>query len=141
MKMDANALSDTRLPTILLIDDEQDLLVAWALLLELEGFHVVTALKASQGIELAHQLHPALVITDLMMPEMNGVEVCLALKADPSLDDVPVILWSASLEIPANVVCDCLLHKPVARETLIEHVQVLLRAASGTQMRGIAARR
>ncbi|HEY3600095.1 MAG TPA: response regulator, partial [Paraburkholderia sp.] len=99
--MDTNALTDTCLPTILLIDDEEDLLVAWALLLELEGFHVVTALEARKGIELAHQLHPALVITDLMMPEMGGVEVCLALKADPSLDDVPVILWSASPEIPA----------------------------------------
>jgi DNA-binding response OmpR family regulator len=46
--MDATALSDTRLPTILLIDDEQELLVAWALLLELEGFHVVTTVEARQ---------------------------------------------------------------------------------------------
>ncbi|HEY4350922.1 MAG TPA: response regulator [Paraburkholderia sp.] len=127
--MDATALSDTRLPTILLIDDEQELLVAWALLLELEGFHVVTTVEAREGVELAHRLHPALVITDLMMPDMNGVEVCLALKADPSLDDVPVILWSASPDIPDNVRCECMLHKPVARETLLSNVEGLLRYA------------
>jgi CheY-like chemotaxis protein len=126
--MDATALSDTRLPTILLIDDEQDLLAAWALLLELEGFHVVTAIEPREGIALAHRLHPALVITDLMMPEMNGVDVCLAIKADPSLDDVPVILWSASPDIPANVLCECTLHKPVARETLLANVEGLLRS-------------
>jgi CheY-like chemotaxis protein len=139
--MDTNALTDTCLPTILLIDDEEDLLVAWALLLELEGFHVVTALEARKGIELAHQLHPALVITDLMMPEMGGVEVCLALKADPSLDDVPVILWSASPEIPADVRCECTLHKPVPRETLLEHVQELLNTAFDAQRLRVVARR
>jgi CheY-like chemotaxis protein len=137
--MDANALSDTRLPTILLIDDEQELLVAWALLLELEGFHVVTTIEARKGVELAHRLHPALVITDLMMPDMNGVDVCLALKADPSLDGVPVILWSASPEIPADVMCECTLHKPVTRETLLANVQGLLRTAFNAQQRGAAA--
>ncbi|CAB3771387.1 response regulator [Paraburkholderia solisilvae] len=136
--MDANALSDTCLPTILLIDDEQDLLVAWALLLELEGFHVVTSGEARKGVELAHLLHPALVITDLMMPGMNGVEVCLALKADPSLDDVPVILWSASPDIPANVLCECTLHKPVAPETLLASVDGLLRTAFDAQHRSPA---
>jgi CheY-like chemotaxis protein len=138
--MDATALSDTRLPTILLIDDEQDLLVAWALLLELEGFHVVTTVEARKGIELAHRLHPALVITDLMMPEMNGVDVCLALKADPSLDDVPVILWSASPDIPDDARCECTLHKPVARETLLANVEGLLRTAFDARQRASSRR-
>ncbi|MFC0401777.1 response regulator [Paraburkholderia rhizosphaerae] len=133
--MDATALSDTRLPTILLIDDEQDLLAAWALLLELEGFHVVTSMEPREGIELAHRLHPALVITDLMMPDMNGIEVCLAIKADPSLDDVPVILWSASPDIPPNVLCECTLHKPVPRETLLASVEGLLRSALGARQK------
>jgi DNA-binding response OmpR family regulator len=133
--MDANALSDTRLPTILLIDDEPELLVAWALLLELEGFHVVTTVEAREGIELAHRLHPALVITDLMMPGINGVDVCLAIKADRSLDDVPVILWSASPDIPANVLCECTLQKPVARETLLANVQTLLHTTFDTGQR------
>ncbi|MFC7626194.1 response regulator [Paraburkholderia humisilvae] len=137
----ATALSDTRLPTILLIDDEQDLLSAWALLLELEGFHVVTAIEARAGVELAHRLHPALVITDLMMPEMDGIEVCLAIKADPSLDDVPVILWSASPDIPANIRCECTLHKPVARETLLASVETLLHTAFDARQRGVPMHR
>jgi CheY-like chemotaxis protein len=139
--MDANAISDTRLPTILLIDDEQDLLSAWALLLELEGFHVVTAVEARLGVELAHRLHPALVITDLMMPEMDGAQVCLALRADPSLDDVPLILWSASPDIPSDVRCECTLHKPVTRETLLSNVQGLLNAPCNGAPRPSARRR
>src|SRR5580698_2340207 len=92
VNMDSNALSDSRLPTILLIDDEQDLLIAWALLLELEGFHVLTAFDSRKGVELAQRVHPALVITDLMMPDMDGAEVCRALKDDPMLNGMPVIL-------------------------------------------------
>ncbi|WP_232243597.1 response regulator [Paraburkholderia sp. SOS3] len=139
--MDATALSDTRLPTILLIDDEQELLVAWALLLELEGFHVVTTRESREGVELAHRLHPALVITDLMMPGMNGVEVCIALKADSSLDDVPIILWSASPDIPDGVLCECKLHKPVARETLLANVEGLLRSALDARRQRASVRR
>jgi CheY-like chemotaxis protein len=139
--IDANALSDSRLPTILMIDDEQELLAAWALLLELEGFHVVTAVEARKGVELAHRLHPALVITDLMMPGMDGAQVCLALRADPSLDDVPLILWSASPEIPPDVRCECTLHKPVTREMLLSSVQRLLQAAyPGARPRAVALR-
>ncbi|MEM5385780.1 response regulator [Paraburkholderia phymatum] len=124
--MDSNAISDSRLPTILLIDDEPDLLIAWALLLELEGFHVLTAFNARQGVELAQRVHPALVITDLMMPEMNGAEVCRTLKSDPGLDGMPVILWSASPDIPTDLKCECTLHKPVAREILLGQVDLLL---------------
>ncbi|MPW16672.1 response regulator [Paraburkholderia sp. CNPSo 3157] len=124
--MDSTAISDSRLPTILLIDDEPDLLIAWALLLELEGFHVLTAFNARQGVELAQRVHPALVITDLMMPEMNGAEVCRMLKSDPGLDGMPVILWSASPDIPSDLKCECTLHKPVAREILLGQVDLLL---------------
>lgn len=124
--MDSNALSDSRLPTILLIDDEQDLLIAWALLLELEGFHVLTAFDSRKGVELAQRVHPALVITDLMMPDMDGAQVCRALKDDPLLNGMPVILWSASPELPDDLQCECTLHKPVARETLLGHVDDLL---------------
>ena len=125
--MDSNAISDSRLPTILLIDDEPDLLIAWALLLELEGFHVLTAFEPRQGVELAQRVHPALVITDLMMPGMDGAEVCSRLKSDPGLDGMPVILWSASPDIPTDLACECTLHKPVARETLLDQVDLLLR--------------
>lgn len=124
--MDSNALSDSHLPTILLIDDEPDLLIAWALLLELEGFHVLTAFEPRQGVELAQRVHPALVITDLMMPGMDGAEVCRTLKNDPDLDGMPVILWSASTDIPADLDCECTLHKPVTRETLLDQVDLLL---------------
>jgi two-component system alkaline phosphatase synthesis response regulator PhoP len=130
--MDANAISDSHLPTILLIDDEQDLLVAWALLLELEGFHVVTSYDARKGVELAHRLQPSLIITDLMMPEMDGVEVCIALKNDPALGNVPVILWTSSSDVPPDILCECMLHKPVARETLLGHVACLLRRGLGS---------
>lgn len=123
----AQSVSGSRLPTILLIDDEPDLLIAWALLLELEGFHVVTATNGREGLDTAQQIRPALIVTDLMMPGMDGVQVCRAVRADPQLNAVPVILWTASIDIPAGTSCDRVLHKPVARDAMLRHIRALLR--------------
>jgi CheY-like chemotaxis protein len=125
--MTAHSVSGNRLPTILLIDDEADLLIAWALLLELEGFHVVTATSGRDGLDIARQLQPALIVTDLMMPGIDGAQVCRFVRADPELSAVPVILWTASIDIPAGTSCDRVLHKPVARDTMLRHIRALLR--------------
>ncbi|RFU44951.1 response regulator transcription factor [Paraburkholderia sp. DHOC27] len=113
-------------PTLLLIDDETDLLIAWSGLLEYEGFHVATAAGGREGLSLARELHPALVITDLMMPGTDGAEVCRAMKAEAPLREIPVILWTASSEIPAGLRCERVLRKPVAGPVLIRHIHALL---------------
>jgi CheY-like chemotaxis protein len=113
-------------PTLLLIDDATDLLVAWAALLEFEGFHLATAASGLEGISLARTLQPSLVITDLMMPGLSGAEVCRIMKSDPALQKIPVILWTASSEIPAGLQCERVLCKPVERPLLLRHIHALL---------------
>jgi CheY-like chemotaxis protein len=124
-------------PTLLLIDDATDLLVAWAALLEFEGFHLATAAGGLEGLSQARTLRPSLVITDLMMPGLSGADVCRIMKSDPALQKIPVILWTASSEIPAGLQCERVLRKPVARPLLVRHIHALLGdAADGADADG-----
>ncbi len=80
---------------ILVVDDDVDLIEAISLSLEKEGFNVE---KASDGIEAMDSIRakkPDLVVLDVMMPRMNGYEVCDELKSDPEYEDIPVILLTA----------------------------------------------
>ena len=61
-------------------------------LLATKGFEVVTASTGEEGLRLAHALQPAVITLDVMMPQMDGWAVLRALKADPELRDIPVIM-------------------------------------------------
>ncbi|MCL7487504.1 MAG: SpoIIE family protein phosphatase [Desulfobulbaceae bacterium] len=77
--------------TLLLIDDERINLVILQALLQKEGYSVYTALNGREGIALAHQLRPNLILLDVMMPGEDGFEVCRKLKQDPVTASIPVI--------------------------------------------------
>ena len=62
--------------------------------LERDSFNVVTASRGEQGLRLAHEMRPDAITLDVMMPEMDGWSVLRALKADPALRDIPVIMVS-----------------------------------------------
>jgi CheY-like chemotaxis protein/anti-sigma regulatory factor (Ser/Thr protein kinase) len=79
-------------PTVLLIDDDASVRDVMRRLLDDEGFRVVTASDGMQGLQLARQLHPAVITLDVLMPHMDGWAVLRALKADPELADIPVIM-------------------------------------------------
>ncbi|MFP3555367.1 response regulator [Paraburkholderia sp. SIMBA_049] len=113
-------------PAILLVDDATDALEAWALLLRMEGFEVVTATGGLDAWHKVQQSPPALVITDLMMPGMNGLALCRALKADSRLEFIPIILWTAATISVGEPVFGRFLVKPVLLDTLLEHIKVLL---------------
>ena len=88
-----------RLPTkpvkgslILVIDDDQTVCEILARYLEREGFVVRTATGGRQGLELAHELHPAAITLDIHMPDLDGWTVLAAIKGDPQLADIPVVL-------------------------------------------------
>jgi PAS domain S-box-containing protein len=81
-------------PTVLVIDDDasvRDLIVRQ---LGKEGFRVETAANGQEGLHLARKLHPLVITLDVMMPKMDGWSVLAALKADPDLVDIPVIMLS-----------------------------------------------
>jgi two-component system alkaline phosphatase synthesis response regulator PhoP len=80
---------------VLLVDDDVDFCEAAKLLLDSKGYNVVLAHDGKEGLEKVRAENPDLVILDVMMPEMNGYDVCVVLKADEELKKIPVILLTA----------------------------------------------
>jgi CheY-like chemotaxis protein len=111
---------------ILLIDDEPDICQAWSMLLEMEGMEVITAQNGQQGLLKAQSFLPTVVLCDFMMPMMNGLEVCRAIKAQPRLRDVPFILWSAARDIENDGIADIVVAKPIHIEVLLGHIRAAL---------------
>jgi DNA-binding response OmpR family regulator len=80
---------------ILLIDDEPYILRSLSYLLSREGYRVETANNGEDGLERARELKPRLIFLDIMMPRMNGYEVCEEIRQDPALANTYVIMLSA----------------------------------------------
>ncbi len=81
---------------VLVVDDDRVIQQLLEVNLELEGYEVVaTAADGKEALEKIAELKPDLVILDIMMPKMDGLEVCRRLRADPDLSEIPVILLSA----------------------------------------------
>lgn len=116
----------TRPPTVLLIDDEDDTRSIWGMVLELAGMNVVCAGTGEEGISTAITHRPDLIITDFMMPGIDGIEVCRRVRADERLRDVRLILWSAARGIDAKGLADLVVEKPVQIDLLLHHVRRLL---------------
>jgi CheY-like chemotaxis protein len=85
------AASDVR-DTVLVIDDDAEARDIVERLLSREEFVVVTAKTGEEGLRLAHEIRPTVITLDVMMPDMDGWSVLRALKADPALHDVPVVM-------------------------------------------------
>lgn len=80
---------------ILIVDDEADLIEAIKMRLETEGYEVVTALDGAEGLMKAKGDKPALILLDVMMPKLNGYQVCRELKSDAKCKDIPVVMLTA----------------------------------------------
>ncbi len=80
---------------ILIIDDQHDNVIILQNRLDLEGFTVLSAYDGPTGIEIAEEYKPDLIILDIMMPKMNGFEVCEILTNRDSTKDIPIILLTA----------------------------------------------
>ncbi|MGC8787653.1 MAG: response regulator transcription factor [Anaerolineae bacterium] len=119
---------------ILVVDDEQDLL--WALQRHLgdDGYEVHTAEDGVEGLRLARAHHPHLIILDVAMPRMGGIEMCRELRQDPTLAATPVLFLTVRKEVDDRVKGldaggDDYLVKPFAIEELKARVRALLRRA------------
>jgi two-component system, OmpR family, phosphate regulon response regulator PhoB len=80
---------------VLVVDDELDMRVFMTTLLETNGFKPITAQDGKEGLDVARQKKPALIILDVMMPKESGIYMYRGLKNDPNLKDIPVIMVSA----------------------------------------------
>lgn len=122
---------------ILVVDDEPDVLFMTAYALRALGGHEVTeARNGADGLELARQLRPDLVVLDIKMPQMDGIAVCRGIRATPGMEGVPIILLSAKgqrVDIDdgwAAGASDYII-KPYAPEILVQRVAELLKASGG----------
>ncbi|MEW5850074.1 MAG: response regulator [Myxococcota bacterium] len=82
--------------TILVVEDEYAIMDALAALLQDEGYRVLTAAHGKEALEVMSRDKPDVVLLDLMMPVMDGMTALQAIRADPQLRDVPVIVMSAA---------------------------------------------
>lgn len=80
---------------ILIVDDEERLLIALRGLLETQDFKVSSASNGMEAVSLARKIVPDLIISDIIMPEMDGLELLKTVREDPVLDHIPVILLTA----------------------------------------------
>jgi two-component system alkaline phosphatase synthesis response regulator PhoP len=90
-----NATMDIRKPSILLVDDESDILEFLSYNFYRHGFDLRTAADGREGIEKASMFHPDVIISDIRMPQMDGIEMCNILKNDDGLKSIPIIFLTA----------------------------------------------
>lgn len=116
---------------ILVVDDEADVVELIRKRLEIEGFEVSVAFEGMKAIELAHKIHPHLVILDVMIPAGDGYSVCQILKTDSQTKDIPVIFLSVKAGIEDEIKAYkaggiYYLRKPYEGERLVEIVKLAL---------------
>jgi CheY-like chemotaxis protein len=116
---------------VLVADDEPALLKVLKLRLEIEGFEVALAEDGAAALQRIRQRRPDLVVLDMMMPEMNGLEVVHELKRDEALRDLPVIILSArrlDREVTAalDAGADRYVAKPFDTQELLREIRELL---------------
>jgi len=114
---------------ILVVDDEFDVLSAYTMLFEYRGYRVRTAGNGEEALAVAAIERPDIVISDYMMPVMDGAELCLMWRSDPDLRQVPFILASAGLLRRDEVLpYDTFFRKPVPFEALVAEIARLIAA-------------
>lgn len=120
---------------ILVVDDEEDIQELVKLNLVREGYSVITCGTGEKALELAHSELPALIVLDLMLPGIDGLEVCKKLKADPKAENIPIIMLTAKGEESDIVTglelgADDYVTKPFSGKVLVARIRRLLRRAT-----------
>ena len=117
---------------ILLIDDEDDILEFIRYNLTKAGYEVYTARNGAEGLQQAAAHRPHLILLDVMMPTMDGIETCRALRCDPALKETMVVFLSALGEEEQQLAgfgagADDYISKPIKPKLLISRIQAILK--------------
>lgn len=117
---------------VLVIEDEENLLKAIKYNLEQDGYKVQSAMDGEQGLELARQMEPSMIILDIMLPKMDGIEVCRILRRESA---VPILMLTAKSEEIDRVVglelgADDYVTKPFSMRELLARIKAILRRYS-----------
>lgn len=124
--------------TILVVDDEKDLLDLIEYNLKKEGFNVLKAENGEEGIEKAKEFHPDLVLMDIMMPKMDGMEAVEKMRKDDELKSIPIIFLTARSDEKTEVEGlnkggDDYITKPISTTKLISRIKAVLRRFDETE--------
>ncbi|MBR6815369.1 MAG: response regulator transcription factor [Alistipes sp.] len=117
---------------ILLIDDEADILEFVKYNLERDGYEVSTASNGAEGLEVALKVKPHLILLDMMMPVLDGIETCKAIRQSPVLKNVMVVFLSAvgteeTMVQGYGAGADDYINKPIKMNVLRSRVQAILK--------------
>jgi DNA-binding response OmpR family regulator len=121
-------------PLVVLVDDEPAIRETVSFILDMEGFEVATAEDGERGLELVRRLRPPVVLLDVMLPRLDGFSVCRAIRGDPALSGVRVVMLTAmgqrSDRLRAREVgADHFVTKPFDEEELVAILRSLTGAA------------
>lgn len=117
---------------ILIVDDEEDILEFLEYNLKKEGFEVHTAQSGRKAIEVAQKTKPDLILLDVMMPDMDGMETCKEIRDNPALSETLVAFLTARTEDYSQIAgfdagADDYIQKPIKPRVLISRIKALLR--------------
>ncbi|MCK6500650.1 MAG: response regulator transcription factor, partial [Nitrospira sp.] len=126
------AMSTGNHKKILIVEDEKDILQLVKLYLEKEGYRTVSAMTGTEGLRQVKAEHPDLIILDLMLPEMDGLEVCKRIRLNQDTALLPILMLTAKAEESDTVIglelgADDYVTKPFSPKALVARVKALLR--------------
>jgi CheY-like chemotaxis protein len=118
-------------PLILAVEDEPEHWEIYGKMLWYNGFDVVRAVDGEEGLELAHAARPDLIMLDIMLPKLDGLELCGRLKGDPETAEIPVVILSgrSRSELGArasDLDCASYLEKPIGPLDVLHEVERLV---------------
>ncbi len=123
--------------TILVIEDDKDIANLIAYHLEKEKYKVVITHDGETGLSLIQKAHPSLILLDLMLPELDGLEVCRMVKTNPSTQNIPIIMVTAKGEEIDKITgfelgADDYIVKPFSPKELVLRIKAVLRRMSSS---------
>lgn len=120
---------------ILIVDDEEDILTMLRYNLEKAGYEVCTAVDGQQAIAMVYSFRPNLILLDIMMPGMDGIEVCQHIRTIPEFNEILIVFLTARSESYTHITAldsggDDYINKPIKPNVLNSRIQAILRRAN-----------